>query len=373
MSKIGVYIHIPFCVSKCAYCAFTSFRCDNATIDAYIDALIAEIESTLNADDIIDTLYIGGGTPSILRHEDIRRIVDSVKRRATWMPREVTIECNPESLTREKIEAYKDIGITRISIGVQSLDDDILHTIGRVHSSNEAIDKVRLAVETGMNTSVDMILGLPNSTLDDITHCVETFSDIGVQHISSYSLGVEPGTRLADMVDNGEVTLPSEDETVDQYEWAYRCLAEHGYHRYEVSNFARRGYESIHNTKYWTMDEYVGLGLASHSYSHGKRYYNTSNMSEYLTNMSSGKSVRTLDEILNKDDIFEETLMLGMRLEKGVSIDVLDGILGESFVSKYKRNLAKVREYTTIYRGRLAIKPEYMNVMNTIIGDILFG
>ena len=371
MKRVGVYIHIPFCKSKCAYCNFTSMHCNEVVQKRYVEALTREIADTLNNNYEVETLYIGGGTPSILDAGSIEKIVNSVRNNSTYKPSEVTIECNPDSIEESKLLAYKRLGINRISIGVQSLNDDILHLIGRIHTASEAITKVKLAVSFGFNTSVDMILGLPNSTFEDIKYFVDTFSDIGVNHISAYSLSVEEGTRLHEMVERGEVIIPSDDEDIDEYEFAYNLMKNRDYNRYEVSNFAKSGSESRHNNKYWLMEDYIGFGVASHSLLDGVRYYNTNDIEEYIENMHSHNIQHILEEKLSRDDLLEETIMLGLRLERGVEIAKIDDIIHDDFLMIYRNKLEKVSPYINIHDGYLAIKPEYMNVMNSIIIEIL--
>ena len=261
---LGVYIHVPFCERKCIYCAFSSF-CDLKEKDRYLSALKDEIdnfdykkleksENYIEKNENlqkIDTIYIGGGTPSLLARGELKGILDAVKDKFTLSENsEITIECNPNSLTEEKLEFYKELGINRLSIGVQSLRDEQLKFIGRLHTSKQALDSLRLATKYFDNVSCDFLIGLPKQDGDEFIEDLSKVIEIGVKHISSYMLQVEDNTPLAKLVKNHPFVLPDDDECVDIYQKTSKFLQKNGFLQYEISNFAKYGYESRHNLKY---------------------------------------------------------------------------------------------------------------------------
>lgn len=314
---IGIYIHIPFCERKCNYCSFVSKCYDAEQSCAYIDCLIAEIES-FDYDGVVDSVFIGGGTPSVLSLENIERIVLSLRNKfnintlAEW-----SIECNPSSITESKLNRYKELGFNRLSIGVQSLSDEELKLIGRVHNSEQAMCAVEVASRIFHNINVDLLIGLPNESIDEVKKEIKLLSKY-VLHFSIYLLIVEEGTRLASMIESGECSVPDEDYSVHVYTAVGRLLMELGYNQYEVSNYAKSGFECNHNLNYWRMGEYVGFGVSAHSFLDYKRWSNTESIDDYL--LQSEK--RNIEEITNEMWV-EEYIMLGLRTSEGIDIDVL--------------------------------------------------
>lgn len=338
-----LYLHIPFCKSKCAYCDFNSYAChDQAVILRYLTALNQEITlaSKRFAYAKIDTVYIGGGTPSALDERQITSVFESLENAFDLScVKEFSIECNPESITDEKLAVYKQHGVRRVSIGVQSLSDDNLKAIGRLHTAKVALDKIRLAKEYFDNVSCDLIVGLPFDTEDGIREEVQTLCPV-VDHISMYELSVEKGTRLERMIQNGKIALPSDDDTQSLFDVAFDTAKQCGFERYEVSNFAKRGKISLHNFGYWTREEYLGLGAGAHSLvktSDGKtlleretRYANLSPLDDYINaveNVSDYKDIaRESVEKLTQKDVTNEKIMLGLRTVKGVEKSLLHNV-----------------------------------------------
>lgn len=338
-----LYLHIPFCKSKCAYCDFNSYAChDQAVILRYLTALNQEITlaSKRFAYAKIDTVYIGGGTPSALDERQITSVFESLENAFDLScVKEFSIECNPESITDEKLAVYKQHGVNRVSIGVQSLSDDNLKAIGRLHTAKVALDKIRLAKEYFDNVSCDLIVGLPFDTEDGIREEVQTLCPL-VDHISMYELSVEKGTRLERMIQNGKIALPSDDDTQSLFDVAFDTAKQCGFERYEVSNFAKRGKISLHNFGYWTREEYLGLGAGAHSLvktSDGKalleretRYANLSPLDDYINaveNVSDYKDIaRESVEKLTQKDVTNEKIMLGLRTVKGVEKSLLRNV-----------------------------------------------
>ncbi len=338
-----LYLHIPFCKSKCAYCDFNSYAChDQAVILRYLTALNQEITLAGKrfADAKIDTVYIGGGTPSALDERQIASVFENLENAFDLSAvKEFSIECNPESITDEKLAVYKQHGVRRVSIGVQSLSDDNLKAIGRLHTAKVALDKIRLAKEYFDNVSCDLIVGLPFDTEDVIREEVQTLCPV-VDHISMYELSVEKGTRLERMIQNGKIALPSDDDTQSLFDVAFDTAKQCGFERYEVSNFAKRGKISLHNFGYWTREEYLGLGAGAHSLvktldgktllEHETRYANLSPLDDYINaveNVSDYKDIaRESVEKLTQKDVTNEKIMLGLRTVKGVEKSLLHNV-----------------------------------------------
>lgn len=338
-----LYLHIPFCKSKCAYCDFNSYAChDQAVILRYLTALNQEITLAGKrfADAKIDTVYIGGGTPSALDERKIESVLTSLENAFDLSAvKEFSIECNPESITDEKLAVYKQHGVRRVSIGVQSLSDDNLKTIGRLHTAKVALDKIRLAKEYFDNVSCDLIVGLPFDTEDGIREEVQTLCPV-VDHISMYELSVEKGTRLERMIQNGKIVLPSDDDTQSLFDVAFDTAKQCGFERYEVSNFAKRGKISLHNFGYWTREEYLGLGAGAHSLvktldgktllENETRYANLSPLDDYINaveNVTDYKDIaRESVEKLTQKDVTNEKIMLGLRTVKGVEKSLLHNV-----------------------------------------------
>lgn len=338
-----LYLHIPFCKSKCAYCDFNSYAChDQAVILRYLTALNQEITlaSKRFAYAKIDTVYIGGGTPSALDERQITSVFESLENAFDLScVKEFSIECNPESITDEKLAVYKQHGVNRVSIGVQSLSDDNLKAIGRLHTAKVALDKIRLAKEYFDNVSCDLIVGLPFDTEDGIREEVQTLCPV-VDHISMYELSVEKGTRLERMIQNGKIALPSDDDTQSLFDVAFDTAKQCGFERYEVSNFAKRGKISLHNFGYWTREEYLGLGAGAHSLvktldgktllENETRYANLSPLDDYINaveNVTDYKDIaRESVEKLTQKDVTNEKIMLGLRTVKGVEKSLLHNV-----------------------------------------------
>ena len=309
----GLYIHIPFCVKKCEYCDFLSFSgCENY-FDEYISALLREMEKHQGTE--FDTVFIGGGTPSVLSYKQIERVCDGIKHSFKLSPNlEWTMEINPGTITEEKIQAMKDGGVNRVSVGVQSFNDNELEAVGRIHRSKSAYDTVTAIHNAGFsNISIDLMESLPYQTDDSFKHSLEVAMSLPISHISVYSLIIEDGTPIKEKYDNGIYALPDEDSDRDLYKYTGEYLKQNGFSRYEISNYAKAGFESKHNLKYWNCDEYIGIGLGAHSYNDGVRSYNTAVLEEYIS------GITTVDEnILTKDDKMGEFMMLGLRKAEGI-------------------------------------------------------
>lgn len=284
----------------------------------YVQTLIKEIEETKYKRKV-SSIFFGGGTPSILPAEDIKEIMLAIKSKFTLTKNaEISIECNPNSITEEKLKIYKNLGFNRISFGVQSLDDDVLKLIGRVHNRSEALQAINLANIAGFtNINADLLLGIKENK--NISRDIEELKAAGVTHISAYMLILEHGTPLEILAKQNKVKLLSEDESVAQYEEYLKVLRQNGFYRYEISNFALKGYKCKHNINYWECGEYLGFGVAAHSYINGTRYSNTENILEYIENYTN----KSYEKLTNQEKL-EELIMLGLRTKRGVSLKKLE-------------------------------------------------
>ncbi len=333
-----LYIHIPFCVRKCLYCDFLSFPADDAVKEKYVEALCEEIlcagEERHGAS--LSSVFIGGGTPSILPGEAIRRIMECVKEAFdVEEDAEITIECNPGTVCEENLRIYAECGINRISLGLQSADDIELKRLGRIHTFDDFVKSYEMAVSSGIsNINVDLMSDIPGQTLSSWESTLRKVCSLepAPAHISAYSLIVEEGTPFWDMQEEGKLDIPEEDTDREMYHMTSRILSEYGYARYEISNYAQPGYECRHNVGYWTGIPYYGAGLDAASYYDHARYVNTDDMDSYLRDPA---ACHFLTEKLGTDDLMSEFMILGLRMTKGVSFAEFQSRFGISLKEKY--------------------------------------
>ena len=332
--QIGLYIHIPFCKQKCSYCDFCSYANKESFIKRYIQCVLKEIIEVGNnnkidfengKDDLflVKTIYIGGGTPSLIDSKYIVQIIEDIKLNFEIDEKaEITIEVNPGTVTLEKLEDYKRAGINRLSIGLQSTHEHLLKEIGRIHTYLDFLDTFRFAREAGFeNINVDLMIGLPNQTLEEVKDSIEEIVSMEPEHISVYSLILEENTPLFKKVEEG-LELPNEDLERKMY-WAVKqTLEQNNYIHYEISNFAKKGYESKHNLDCWNQKEYIGFGVAAHSYTNGIRYSNIENLEQYIKNYEEDKTEENLvfHEKQDMEAMQKEYMLLGLRKIDGVSI-----------------------------------------------------
>ena len=337
-NDLGIYIHIPFCLKKCYYCDFVSFMGKEDMIEKYIYALCTEIiqNADILSEHVIDTIYIGGGTPSYIDAKYIKQILDTLylvidKNNL----KEVTIECNPNSITKEKMDVYKECGINRVSIGLQSTHDDVLKTIGRVHTFKDFENAIDIVNSCGINNiSVDLIYPLPNLDFKRFKESVDYVISLkykNVKHISIYSLEVHENTKLDFILKEGYASLVDEDEEYEMYEYLRNTLEKNGFHRYEISNYAITGYESMHNTRYWNQKEYLGFGVNASSFLNSSRYKNIPNLEKYIESINTNVATKTEVEDLDLLSLMKEYIILSLRK--------IDGLNLQSFKSKYKKDV----------------------------------
>jgi|WetSurMetagenome_2_1015567.scaffolds.fasta_scaffold00031_66 oxygen-independent coproporphyrinogen III oxidase len=320
-----LYIHIPFCVKKCLYCDFYSIRADGQTIDRYVSALCREMTMRRNAAGRIDSVYIGGGTPSILSGKHIAQIMDRLRDNFSLAAgAEITSEANPESLTEDKATVMSRAGINRISLGVQSLNDNELALLGRPHDSTAAIKAFHTARDAGFdNISLDLIYGIPGQQLSTWMNTVEHVLELQPEHISTYELTPEEHTPLYDLLEKGELGLCDEDEIVSMYYSAKDLLAKHGYEHYEISNFALDGRRCSHNVNYWNRGVYLGLGAGSSSFTDECRSSNIADVERYISGIESGVLPDREEIGMNSEDRLKETIFLGLRKTEGFDINLI--------------------------------------------------
>lgn len=369
-----IYIHIPFCKRKCLYCDFNSYaNCSGELISGYLTALNREIELSANEfgkalkNKKITSVFIGGGTPSLLYADSVENLLENVQNRFESADgAEVTIEANPESLTEEKIIAYKRAGVNRLSMGIQSLYDDNLQAIGRIHDVPTAKSAIELARKHFDNLSCDLMIGLPYDTKERVKQEVETLASV-VDHLSVYQLILEEGTPLERLVNEGKISLPSDDEVADLMNVAVETLKNFGFERYEVSNFAKNGKISRHNFGYWTREEYIGLGAGAASYlklAEEVRFSNCENLQEYIENVESAADYfaipRAEFDKLDEQAIKNERIMLGLRTNVGVE---------KSLISAYA--FEKYAKYFEYAGDNVRLNDEGFAVMNTILVNIM--
>lgn len=327
--ELGIYIHIPFCKQKCFYCDFCSYENMENKIDKYIKRVKEEITDTfkylekkegLNKYNI-STIYIGGGTPSLIDVKYIKQIIEKLKLNMNIKDIEkieVTIEVNPGTVTKQKLYEYRKVGVNRLSIGLQSANDEILKKLGRIHTFNEFLQTYMWAKELGFeNINVDLMLGLPFQKIKDLEDTIKEITNLNPNHISIYSLILEENTLLDKLIKNDTYKMPSEQLERNMYWYVKNKLELLGYNHYEISNFSKKGYESKHNMNCWEQKEYIGIGLAAHSYLNCMRYSNTENMDEYIENKNINKIIHEVQDI---NDAKKEYMLLGLRKIEGVSI-----------------------------------------------------
>lgn len=357
---ISLYIHIPFCKSKCKYCDFLSFS-DTEYVNAYKGALIDEINA-FDCKDSIKSIFIGGGTPSIIESHIIEEIMKSLGKYNIEKGTEITIEANPGTITEEKLKVYKGLGINRISMGLQAWQNSLLKILGRVHTREEFLNNYELAEKYFSNINIDLMFSLPDQTYEMWIETLENVTDLNPRHISAYSLIVEEGTPFYNM----ELNLPDEETDRKMYHRAIECLAEKGYNQYEISNFAKKGYESMHNSVYWQRGNYKGFGLGSASLINNVRYKNTESIKDYIM----GDTITEVEE-LTKEDAMAEFMFLGLRMTKGVSISGFYNEFKTDMLLKYSEVINKYKDYIIIEGDNLYLTRDGIDISNMIFSEMI--
>lgn len=386
MKKIGLYIHIPFCKSKCYYCDFVSFAKKEEFYIQYVDCIKKELIKYSNENKImynhkleelyeIDTIYIGGGTPSIIDKSLIEDIIKCVKKNFYINNNaEITIEINPGTADLEKLETYKSIGINRLSIGLQARQDNLLKQIGRIHTYEQFKSVYMLARKIGFNNiNIDLMIGLPSQTLQDVKHSIKSILNLKPEHISVYSLIVEENTLISKKIQSKELVLPSDEEERKMYWYVKRHLEKHNYNHYEISNFAKPGFESKHNLDCWNQKEYIGIGLAASSFLDNNRYSNISDLDKYIYNVQNNIQSKNLvlEETLNIESKMKEYMILGLRKISGVNINSFKDVFNTNPIVKFCNELNKLSKDGLIIVDKNDIKltNKGLDLANVVWGE----
>lgn len=367
--RIGIYLHIPFCLQKCFYCDFPSYSGILDRQDEYTAALCREITGFADGY-FADTVYFGGGTPTLLRIENIQAVLEAVQKKFLLTDDcEITIECNPGTVDTEKLKALYCLGIHRLSIGMQATDDQVLKRLGRIHSAQDAIHCVESARKAGFqNISLDLMYGLPGQNVSDWADTLQNALKLRPEHFSCYALKVEEGTPFASI----PIILPDDDMIRDMYDLTVGVLEQAGYLRYEISNFALKGFASRHNEKYWKCQDFVGFGAGAYSCFCGKRYANTADVSDYIQHSAGEKRV-IYQEDLSQKDRMSEFMFLGLRTESGVDLSAFASRFGVRAEAVFEKPLKKYMSVGVIKKEKdhVFLRKDMFFVCNTILADFL--
>lgn len=371
LKKAGIYIHIPFCKKKCAYCSFISV-CDISHVESYFNMLYIQLKNAKQQlkDYLVDTVYFGGGTPSFVNSKYICKTIETLNNIANVDKNaEISIEGNPESITKDKLKDYFLSGVNRISIGVQSFCNDKLKTLGRLHTAEDFEKALYNSFDVGFtNISCDIMLGLPSQTMENVKSDALRASKYDIKHISAYGLKAEEGTKLYDDIyKNKNLTLPDGDTGADMYTLATEVFKENGFDMYEVSNFCKKGYECKHNLKYWQRQEYLGFGLSAHSFFDDKRFSCTSSLDEYLMGKGHIQNV----EIISAKEAEFEYIMLNFRLKKGIDRKIFKKLFGSDIIGKYAMVFNKYKSFYNITDNFVSVNFEGFMVLNRLLSEFL--
>ena len=350
--ELGIYIHIPFCMQKCLYCDFVSYINKSECVKEYINCMIKEIQSYDFKKYNITTIYIGGGTPSFIESDYIKEIINVIQNKlekndTRWEDIEITIEVNPGTVTLEKLNDYKTVGINRISLGLQATQDRLLKQIGRIHNYKDFLEAYEILKRVGFNNiNVDLMIGLPNQSIKDLKESLEKIIKLNPNHISVYSLIIEDGTPISKLLDEEKIKLPDEEIERQMYWYVKNKLELNGYNHYEISNFSKKGKESKHNLNCWKQKQYIGIGAAAHSYFKDIRYSNTNNIEEYIKNVKENniEKNRKIEEKQTIEDKKNEFMMLGFRMIEGVNIADFKAKFVDNPLYVYREKIKKLTD-----------------------------
>ena len=388
LESLALYLHIPFCTAKCGYCDFNSYEGLDHLVPEYTPALVREIGLWAPAAQghRVETVFFGGGTPSLTAIDDLTSIVTAIRDRfAVAADAEWTLEANPSELTREHLQGLRGAGINRLSMGVQSLHDDELQQLDRLHSAERAVEAFHDVRAAGFeNVNLDLIFGLIGQPLERWQSTLERAIELGPEHLSCYALTVEPGTALYYQVEKGQLPEPDPDVAADQYEWTRERLAEAGYRQYEISNWARPGRECRHNLVYWRTQPYLGLGAGAHSYFDGNRLANVNAPQRYVEAVNESYEERqakghgalhqiTAGETADAATALADALILGLRLTDGVEVAPFEVRFGASLETSFGPALAKYEALGILDRGdgRLRLTDRGLLLSNELFVDLL--
>lgn len=373
MKRLGLYIHIPFCDKICNYCDFTAFQGANSKILEYVNALKKEIQLKGNKNFFIDSIFIGGGTPSFIDGKYIFEILEEVRENFTVLENiEISIETNPKTFDEKKLEFYKKAGINRLSIGVQSFNDKILKELGRNHNSKEVFESIEFVRKFDFDINLDLIFGYQKQSVEDILYDLEMVKKINPEHISYYSLIIEEKTKFKALQNAGKLNFLDEDIERKMYHLIVENLEKIGLKQYEVSNFSKEQKESVHNKKYWNCKEYLGMGVSSHSYFEDVRFSNTVNLSKYIKELGNGNIPIDFLENLNMATKKFEYIIMNMRLKEGFLISDYNKLFNVNFLEENKKVVENAikNDVVEIKEDRIYFTKKGFDIMDSFFVDI---
>lgn len=375
MKKIGIYVHFPFCVSKCKYCNFNSYADKNELQQDYLRALVKEIQSYSNKSVVVDTIFIGGGTPSVMFDGCVSTLLSAIRTNFNVdKDAEISIESNPNSITLNKVREWQESGINRISIGLQTANNSCLKLLGRVHTRQDYIDAVNTVRSVGItNINTDCLIGIPKQKLSDVRYMLGLINKLQCPHISVYSLILEEDTELCKLVNAGAVKLPKEVKTLGMYNYTLKYLREQGYSRYEVSNFCKPNMDCKHNHNIWNMAEYLGFGAGAHSYFNGVRYSNVLSVEGYIEGVNNGTGAVDARETVSKEELLEETIMLGLRTSHGIDLNKIKKEFGVDLLFTKEKEIKYLQDngFIDIKDGFLFATDLGFTVLNRVILELV--
>lgn len=376
-NSLGLYLHIPFCRQKCYYCDFVSYADCEAIFPDYVTALCREIadQGGLFTHRRVDTVYIGGGTPTLLPASLLAQIMETLYGSFyLTTDAEISMEANPGTVDQVKLKLLRSLGINRISFGVQAFQDHLLRSLGRIHTAAQGREAVAWAHQAGFdNINIDLMVGLPGQAMGDLQDSIAAAGSLGVRHISAYALTVEPATVLADRLSRGMLRLPAEEAETAMYDYVTEALPQLGYNRYEISNYAQKGYECRHNLKYWHYHPYIGIGAAAHSFLGDNRTANTGHVADYMERIHQGSSPAAETEIIPGPVAIAEYTFLALRTTQGIDFSDFFARFGIDFQEYYRDLLPKlVQKQLLIRTGRsVFLSPTGLKYSNQIFTEFL--
>ncbi len=374
IKQAALYVHIPFCLRKCAYCDFNSYT-TLEHIPTYLEALKKEVSGYRDRGFVFKTVYIGGGTPTVLNEKQLLYLIELIYNNFYIMPgAEFTIEANPGTLTQKKLSLLKSMGVNRLSIGLQACQNRLLKVMGRIHSVKDFQDNFFIARDLGFdNINVDVIFGLPFQTLFDFMQTLEYVIKISPEHISCYSLSIEEGTRFYDMLQRGMLYIPSEEEEREMYHQGIKLLKQNTYLHYEISNFAKYGRMSKHNMAYWKSEEYLGLGAGAHSHIGRERFHNHYLIKDYVSKALKDQGTIAGREIISNEDEQAEYCFMGLRMADGINIDEFYKRFGKEIGQVYKRQIEKLKKQGLLKEEHsyLKLTAQGMDLANLVFAEFL--
>ncbi|WP_110111398.1 radical SAM family heme chaperone HemW [Bacillus sp. CGMCC 1.16541] len=344
----AAYLHIPFCHHICHYCDFNKVFFENQPVVPYLESMKEEMKNTVEAYPTkgLNTIFVGGGTPTALDENQLHYFLDAIR---TYLPLEkegeFTFEANPNELTEQKLKILKEYGVNRLSIGVQTFNDDLLQNIGRVHTKNQAFQAIETAREIGFNNiSVDLMYSLPHQTVEDFKKTLDIAFSLDVEHMSAYSLIIEPKTVFYNLMKKGKLHVPTQEAEATMYDLLMIEMERHGFHQYEISNFAKNGYESKHNLTYWDNSEYYGIGAGAHSYVNGVRRANSGPLKKYMSLIEETGFPYLEENKVSKEEMMEEEMFLGLRKTAGVSKEIFKEKYGVELSTVFAEPIREYKE-----------------------------